>query len=123
MAWQGLGINRGFLHVLDCAELVKGYAKVMAKDGSHASRPALTQLCERREGLFNVTKKISGHNRDGPHFKPLSVALARSHPTPVAAAGLTELKPHTDKQNRLAYHHDPRSRYVNLPAGLPPLPV
>ena len=85
-ASQGLGINRGFLHVLDAAELVKGYARAVARDGSRASEPALRQLCERREGLFNVTKKISGYNR------------------------LTELKPHLDKQNRLAYSHDPRSR-------------
>ena len=92
---------------------------------SRASEPALRQLCERREGLFNVTKKISGYNR------------------------LTELKPHLDKQNRLAYSHDPRSRCmltwgsnprhgrlirahafgphvrtdVNISAELPPLPV
>ena len=59
---------------------------------------ALEQLAARREGLFNVTKKISGYNR------------------------LTELKPHADKQNRLAYHHDPRSRYVNLPPDLPAIP-
>ena len=96
---EGLGINRGFLHVLDACELVKGYARARVRDGGKPAKAALEQLCARREGLFNVTKKISGYNR------------------------LTELKPATDKQNKLAYHHDPRSRYVNIPADLPQNPV
>ena len=95
---EGLGINRGFLHCLDCADLAKGYARALAKGGGDLGA-ALEQLCARREGLFQVTKQVSGYNR------------------------ATELKPYADKQHKLAYQHDPRSRYVNLPADLPQMPV
>ena len=94
---EGLGINRGFLHCLDCADLAKGYARALARGGGGLDA-ALEQLCARREGLFQVTKQVSGYNR------------------------ATELKPYADKQHKLAYQHDPRSRYVNLPADLPPTP-
>ena len=94
---EGLGINRGFLHCLDCADLAKGYARALARGGGGLDA-ALEQLCARREGLFQVTKQVSGYNR------------------------ATELKPYADKQHKLAYQHDPRSRYVNLPADLPPMP-
>ena len=105
---EGLGINRGFLHVFDCADLVQGYASLLGAHGrsqsghsplEKANRDAdAAALLQRREELFGLVKRVSGTNR------------------------LTELKPTRDtvKQKPIAYAVDPSSRYVHLPRGLPP---
>ena len=59
-----------------------------------------------------------GHAPPRPQPRPPTLP-----PPPTRYNRSTELKPHADKQNRLAYQHDPRSRYVNLPADLPPPPL
>lgn len=109
---EGLGINRGFLQVLDCADLVQGYAALLAVARGGGGRRAggggrgsggrgvgmeeLEALLERREGLFAYTKRVSGHNR------------------------LTELKPCVDPASRrFCYAIDPSSRYTSLPPDLP----
>ena len=96
---EGLGINRGFLHVLDCADLVQGYAALRRRGA--ATDDEYAQLLERREALFAYTKRVSGANR------------------------LTELKPHCEPASKakLAYTVDPHTRYASLPASLPPLPL
>ena len=111
---EGLGINRGFLHALDCADLVGGFAAVRAREAAAAlaarggggadgaaaeARRGAAQLLERREQIFGCVKRVSGSNR------------------------LTELKKPADKQQHLTYRIDPASRYVNLPADLKPLPA
>ena len=101
---EGLGINRGFLHVFDCADLVQGYASLLqthgrrTKDGEASERRAAeaSELLQRREELFGLVKRVSGTNR------------------------LTELKPTLDhKQKPVSYAVDPASRYVHLPRSLP----
>ena len=102
---EGLGINRGFLHVLDCADLVQGYAallgshgrKVKAGAAAVAARDAdAAALIQRREDLFTLVKRVSGTNR------------------------LTELKATRDaKQKALQYSIDPATRYLHLPRSLP----
>ena len=107
---QGLGINRGFLHSLDCADLAAGFAAVVARreaavgeetaqEAAECARREGAQLLRRREEIFGCTKRVSGSNR------------------------LTELKKPLDKQQRLAYKIDPATRYVNLPIDLTPLPL
>ena len=100
---EGLGINRGFLHVLDCADLVQGYAALVHAHGRRrdhggaARADALSSLLQRREELFGMVKRVSGTNR------------------------LTELKPTRDgKQKAVLYGVNPASRYVHLPRNLPP---
>ena len=112
---EGLGINRGFLHVLDCADLIQGYAAHLHQHGrrrrpadaassSSKARAALelrdkaaAALLGRREELFGLVKRVSGTNR------------------------LTELKPTRDaRQKAVVYSIDPASRYVHLPPSLPP---
>ena len=93
---EGLGINRGFLHVLDCADLTQGYAALLARHGRLGGSAAPTaervaeceRLVFRREKLFQCVKRVSGSNR------------------------LTELK-------RGAWQIDPAQRYVALPADIP----
>ena len=104
-----MGINRGFLHSLDCADLAAGFAAVVAKREAAAesgdaeaverARREGVQLLRRREEIFGCTKRVSGSNR------------------------LTELKKPIDKQQRLAYKIDPATRYINLPIDLTPLPL
>jgi hypothetical protein len=69
---EGLGINRGFLHVLDCADLVQGYAALLGTHGRVAKRGAAERaarsadaaaLLQRREELFGLVKRVSGTNR------------------------------------------------------------
>ena len=100
---EGLGINRGFLHVLDCADLVQGYAAHLHQfgrqrtGGGEARAEAARLLLQRREELFALVKRVSGTNR------------------------LTELKPLNDAKNKAStYGIDPASRYVHLPRTLPP---
>ena len=100
VAWQGLGINRGFLHALDCADLVAGYKALRAAHAAAAEVPsaACERLLERREALYAYTKRVSGANR------------------------LRELKGGTD--GPFAYGMDPATRYTAMPPGmlLPPRP-
>ena len=110
---EGLGINRGFLHALDCADLVGGFAAVRAREAAALAAPGgggageaaaearrgAARLLERREQIFGCVKRVSGSNR------------------------LTELKRPADKRQHLTYRIDPASRYVNLPADLKPLPA
>ena len=93
---EGLGINRGFLHVLDCADMVRSYA---ALAGSGAGCDAANAMIARREMLFKCTKQVSGHNR------------------------LTELKPQRTDAKSFTYTIDPATRYRNLPPTLPPAPT
>ena len=62
---EGLGINRGFLHVLDCADLVQRATPLLLKPfGAAAAREAdFDPLVKRREDIFGLTKRISGSNR------------------------------------------------------------
>ena len=107
---EGLGINRGFLHCLDCADLAKGYAAALARHGEGsgegsgeggglgggAGAAALQQLCARREALFTVTKKISGHarTRSNPHHpSPHTAPQHPNTPTPHGPAPLTTHPP------------------------------
>ncbi len=100
---EGLGINRGFLHALDCADLAKGLAAVRAAGGHYRQRDGagdsevLAKLIARREGLFNCTKRIGGYNRK------------------------TELKAHGEG-GALKYQIEPSTRYINLPKALPAQP-
>ncbi len=96
---EGLGINRGFFHVLDCADMVQGYT-VLRRYGARVPDAEYQKLLDRREGLFAYTKRVSGANR------------------------LTELKAPTDAadKKRFAYAIDPHTRYAHLPADLPPPP-
>ena len=101
---EGLGINRGFLQVLDCADMIKHYlqARRDLREGSGRVTPstldeALGGVVMRREFLYGCTKRISGTNR------------------------LSELKPPTAKSGgttTVAYRIDPCTRYCHLPPGV-----
>ena len=108
---EGLGINRGFLHCFDCADLVQGYCSLLQKHGrqfqpkgasagdaqTRERADAAAAVLQRREELFGLVKRVSGTNR------------------------LTELKPTRDAKAKAAsYSVDPASRYVHLPRTLPP---
>ena len=97
---EGLGINRGFLHVLDCADLVLGYAALLQTHGRKSESSAREEdaqaLLQRREDLFAMVKRVSGTNR------------------------LTELKPSRCSKNKaIQYAIAPESRYLHLPRSLP----
>ena len=94
---EGLGINRGFLHCFDCADMVENYAALLhahPDPSSEARLSAESALLQRREALFQLCKGVSGSNR------------------------LTELKP-SKVQNKLTYGIDPYSRYVRVPKSMP----
>ena len=108
---EGLGINRGFLHCFDCADLVQGYCSLLQQHGRQVQpkgasagdaqirerADAAAAVLQRREELFGLVKRVSGTNR------------------------LTELKPTRDAKAKAAsYSVDPASRYVHLPRTLPP---
>ena len=95
---EGLGINRGFLHALDCADLVAGYAALGSRrTAAGAGDTACERLLERREALYAYTKRVSGVNR------------------------VRELRGGTD--GPFGYGIDPTTRYVSLPRDLPPQPL
>jgi len=88
---EGLGINRGFLHALDCADLARGYSASRRQcDTAQINETALQELLDRREALFACTKRVSGHNRQ------------------------TELRTHINKKGEYTYNIDPSTRYANL---------
>ena len=92
---EGLGINRGFLHALDCADLARGLAELArAQRGTPVGVEAAAGLIARREALFNVTKQVGGGNRK------------------------TELKPERNKRREISYRIDPATRYVRMPVGV-----
>ena len=88
---EGLGINRGFLGILDCADLVQGAASLLLRPlgQPHAAVGEFEALLRRREELFALAKRLSGTNRQ------------------------TELKPHLDAGRRYCYAIDPRTRYMS----------
>jgi len=89
---EGLGINRGFLHAFDCADLARGMADLTrARSGARLDKAAADALIARREALFNVTKQVGGSNRK------------------------TELKPERNKRREISYRIDPATRYVRMP--------
>eukprot|EP00964_Phaeocystis_antarctica_P089688 scaffold57274_cov65-Phaeocystis_antarctica.AAC.1 len=56
---QGLGINRGFLHSLDCADLAAGFAAVVARrEAAAGQETAAAAEVARREGaqLLRLTE-------------------------------------------------------------------
>ena len=76
------------------AQAKQGERRTHPRAGSGpASRPIIPK--SRREALFDVTKKISGVNRQ------------------------TELKEPKDKRLKYCYTMRPQSRYTSLPAGVP----
>ena len=87
---EGLGINRGFLGGLDCADLFVGALPLLLKPLGQppACVGDFNGLVERREALYAITKRISGSNRD------------------------KELRPHLDPTRKLAYSIDPATRYA-----------
>ena len=100
---EGLGINRGFLHCFDCADLLQGYAALLHTHGRQVQPPgidaeakaakraaATNALLQRREELFTLVKRVSGTNR------------------------LTELKPTRQGNKPVSYAIDPATRYVHL---------
>eukprot|EP00966_Prymnesium_polylepis_P033809 785950-Prymnesium_polylepis.1 len=95
---EGLGINRGFLQVFDCADMVRHFAQARRELAAHHTPTALLDVAlvdvlKRREMLYGCTKRISGTNR------------------------LSELKPPLARGS-LAYRIDPCSRYCHLPPGV-----
>ena len=88
---EGLGINRGFLGALDCAELAQRCMPLLLKPLGQpkATLEDFDPLLRRREEIFGLTKRLSGSNR------------------------LKELKPHLDPQRRYCYSLDPRTRYAS----------
>lgn len=80
----------GFLHCLDCADLVLGYASVLQQEREHgvqAAAKASEALILRREDLFAVCKKLGAYNR------------------------LSELKAEKDGDGSLNFRIDPYTRY------------
>ena len=87
---EGLGINRGFLGALDCADLVqRATPLIITPLGQTPTAPeAFADLLRRREELYGLTKRLSGSNR------------------------LSELRPHLDNVRRFCYTLDPQTRYA-----------
>ena len=88
---EGLGINRGFMGALDCADLVqKCMPLILTPLGAPpAAESAFAELLRRREELYGLTKRLSCSNR------------------------LIELRPHVDaRSGGYAYTLDPSTRYV-----------
>ena len=68
---EGLGINRGFLHALDCGDLVSGFAALVSRREAAAESPhggaaeeaaararlEGARLLQRREEIFGCTKR------------------------------------------------------------------
>ena len=88
---EGLGINRGFLGALDCADLVQHAMPLLLTPLGKvpATVDAFHNVIQRREDLFGITKRISGTNR------------------------LSELKAHLDCSRRYQYTLDPSTRYTS----------
>ena len=86
---EGLGINRGFLGALDCADLCQRAMPLLLKPLGQpmASLEDFSELLRRREEIYGLTKRLSGANR------------------------LKELKPHLDAQRKFCYTLEPRTRY------------
>ena len=100
---EGLGINRGFLGVYDCADLVQRAAPLLLPPLGQpsAAEADFAALLKRREDLYALTKRLSATNRK------------------------QELRPHLDSGRRLCYAIDPATRYaswadVTLRTSAPP---
>ena len=94
---EGLGINRGFMGALDCADLVQHAMPLLLTPlgKAPATVDAFHSVIQRREDLFGITKRISGTNR------------------------LSELKAHLDGSRRYQYTLDPSTRYASWHGGSP----
>ena len=88
---EGLGINRGFLGALDCADLVQRAMVLLLRGAGSATGMAtlddFAELLRRREEIYGLTKRLSGSNRAG------------------------ELKAHLDAQRKYCYNINPATRY------------
>ena len=62
---EGLGINRGFLHVLDCADLVQGYAALLGKHGRQMAvgHAQASERAEEAAALLQRREEVSAHNQ------------------------------------------------------------
>jgi hypothetical protein len=92
---EGLGINRGFLGALDCADLVQKLMPLILTPLGTAPLPesAFAELLRRREDLYGTIKRLSGSNR------------------------LKELRPHLDvRTGAYVYTLDPSTRYAGWSA-------
>ena len=89
---EGLGINRGFLGALDCADLVHRAMPLLLRPLGipTATLDDFAELLRRREEVYGLTKRLSGSNRAG------------------------ELKYHLDKERRYCYNLKPSTRYGSL---------
>jgi hypothetical protein len=88
---EGLGINRGFLGALDCADLVQKVMPLILTPLGTPPMPesAFTELLRRREELYGTIKRLSGSNR------------------------AKELRPHIDaRSGAYVYTLDPSTRYT-----------
>ena len=145
---QGLGINRGFLHALDCADLASGFAALVARreaalGGAGGEEAAAAAEHARREGA-QLLRRPNPYPYPYP-LPPIPTPTPYPYPYPYrypcpgaallrrreevfgctkrvsGSNRLTELKKPVDKQQRLAYKIDPATRYINLPIDLTPL--
>ena len=172
---EGLGINRGFLHCLDCADLARGQAALERKrvrkeggggGGAAAAAPGSARPTSQRDAASSPAGMASPPP-PSPAFPPTPATAARSDaapspafpPTPALpdvsadgsasadAASLasfdaelaklvqrredlynctkrvsgttqkSELKPTVDAKRELRYRIDPATRYTHLPPG------
>jgi len=91
---EGLGVNRGFLGALDCADLVQAALPILSPASGHppSTIADFSPIIERREALYHLTKRLNSTNR------------------------LTELKPHS-VGGLFAYTLDPCTRYTLFKAS------
>ena len=124
---EGLGINRGFLHVLDCADLARGMQSVgrrrRAATTSTGGAPAVAASAAAASAA--AAADTTGPPAAAEHFDydaQLARLVARREELYGCSKRLsgntmkTELKPCVDaKRGGLTYRIDPASRYTHLP--------
>ena len=133
---EGLGINRGFLHCLDCADLALGQAELERQRNPPSPPPPPTpgppspafDLADasggRAGGGVNGTEGTDGAPEPVVDYEGELARLVQRredlYTCTKRVSGTTiksELKPTTDAKRELRYRIDPKTRYTHLPPG------
>ena len=142
---EGLGINRGFLHVLDCADMVQGYSVLLRRRANNAAENS--KGGGSGNNWFGLGGGGGGQSDEAAMEEEYHYHMERLLARREALFGytkrvsghnrLTELKPHAISESgigtnrasttagpggKFTYTIDPASRYAGLPIDLPPRP-
>ena len=120
---EGLGINRGLMHVYDTADLARGFGALLHSSSTDRSKPAPAPLIQQ---LFAAAPEAAATGAPPPLSTALSAeerALLRRREELFALSKVLsvqtrkrELRPFLDTSHRFTFSSEPQSRYTGWSA-------